>query len=400
MLSESLQELLSAYVDGELVPAEYERVMAALRDSASARDYVKHLREMSCGLKDLPKLTIPRSFSAQYLKHDRRIQRIRRAMRWAAVGAAAAALVTGWTLWPPRPGPLPPPPGPGVVNVAVNGTHNTPIPVSPPVLIGTPKPDLTWLAAVSNRAMAWSREELDRLGIGINDSLTYLANAAVLADARNQAKQKELLAAPAKELGNPFRSTAIELPLLVSSERFNVTEFQKRWGKKGLFQADLLCTDTLDALVRLNEACKRNGVALILDEEVHQRLAKRLPAPFVVYLENIKEDTLFKVWSTLEGLDHWTDRTGGGNASCQSIEFRRPDNEECKHFARCLGIEAEKLVTPSTAVNQTPQQAVVVGYHPTRLAETLSHHVRQAITSQSGPRTDSVSVLFLLRSPK
>ncbi|HQR41842.1 MAG TPA: zf-HC2 domain-containing protein, partial [Gemmatales bacterium] len=68
MLSESLQELLSAYVDGELSPTEYERVMAALRESEIARDYVNSLRGISTQLKTLPKIPCPAQLTSTILR--------------------------------------------------------------------------------------------------------------------------------------------------------------------------------------------------------------------------------------------------------------------------------------------------------------------------------------------
>lgn len=399
MLSESLQELLSAYVDGELAPAEYERVMAALRDSVVARDYVKQLREISARIKVLPKLAVPTSFSAHYLKHDHKVKRQRRAWRWGAVGAAAAALIAGVGMWLSKPPPVNPPAVPGGIDIARHTTPDTPNRPNPVLVPESSKADLTWLADLGKRAAAWSLERYDDLGTRLDSTMAWFASAAE-AEAKNQASQKNLLTSRAKELGNPFRTTDVELPFLVTPEKFSLTDIQQRWDKKGLFQTDLVCTDTVKALSRLNEACKRNGVTLVLDEEVQRRLEKRLPAPFVLYLENIPEVTLVKVWSTLAELDHWQDGLTTMDASCQSIEFRPPDGDERKQFAGSLGMSPEKLVTPKASAPPASQQAIVLGLHPNRLAESISLQVRQAINGQTGPKADTVSVFFLLRSGK
>ena len=81
MLSESLQELLSAYVDGELSPTEYERVMAALRESEIARNYVNSLRSMSGQLKTLPKIACPANLTSVVLREQQKKQLNARSLR-------------------------------------------------------------------------------------------------------------------------------------------------------------------------------------------------------------------------------------------------------------------------------------------------------------------------------
>ncbi len=99
MLSESLQELLSAYVDGELAPAEYERVMSTLRDSQLARDYVTQLRGLSQQIKTLPAEVCPTQVTTRFLQNTKRRQVQIRNRRLAYVGALAAALLISFGTW-------------------------------------------------------------------------------------------------------------------------------------------------------------------------------------------------------------------------------------------------------------------------------------------------------------
>jgi hypothetical protein len=399
MLSENLQELLSAYVDGELTPVEYERVMAALRDSTVARDYVKQLRELSAQIKVLPQLTSPKSFSTHYLQHVSKVQRRQRAWRWSAVGAAAAALIAGVTLWFTRPQPLPPGSGPGPVALNHPNVPNTPNAIPDNVTPVKRPVDATWLADLGKQAAEWSLGQWDRVTTGLSDTASYLAAMQRDVDVKTASNRKSVLTAPAKD-PNALRAVDVDYIPTIQPNEFNLANFQKYWSKKGLFIADVHSVDTIKTLARLTEACKQHGVTLVLDEEVQQRLTKKLPATFMVYLENVPEETIAKLWATLDELDSWHKSINAHDMSCRSIKlFALADVEERKQFARGLGVKPEKL-TPKTAASSNALQAVIVAYYQHRLPESISPHVQQALDGQAGPKSDAVSLLFMVRGNK
>ncbi|HMO36618.1 MAG TPA: zf-HC2 domain-containing protein, partial [Gemmatales bacterium] len=91
---------MSAYVDGELSPTEYDRVLAALRESALARDYVQSLRTMQARLKTLPKVTCPPQVTADIFKQQNNRLRSVRYQRLAwGIGLAASLLIGLGVTW-------------------------------------------------------------------------------------------------------------------------------------------------------------------------------------------------------------------------------------------------------------------------------------------------------------
>jgi hypothetical protein len=67
MLSHDDQLLISAYIDGEVSPAEKLRAEQLLVDDAAARAFREELLSMSAGLKSLPRHTLPSDFSDDVL---------------------------------------------------------------------------------------------------------------------------------------------------------------------------------------------------------------------------------------------------------------------------------------------------------------------------------------------
>jgi len=344
---------------------------------------------------------VPTSFSAHYLRYSQKIKTRRRAWRWGAGGAAAAALIAGVSMWLSRPQPIQGPDVVGAPPIARNNVPETPNhpdvnvpPVKAPV-------DVTWLADLGKRAGRWSLDQLDQVSAQTEAAVTWVARTHADLDSRTQASQKNLLGAPAKDPGNPFKTVDVELHPIITPNQFNLATFQQWWNKKGLFVADVVCSDTVKALTRLTEACKMHGVTLVIDEEVQKRLDKRLPATFMVYLENVNEETVAQVWSTLDGLDHWHDSLTAMDASCRSIEFRPlVEVDGRRQLARSLGVNPEKLTVPKTSATPAPQQAVVLAYYQNRLPESISANVRQTLSGQGGPKADGVSIVFMLRANK
>ena len=102
-------ELLSAYVDGELTPAERAAVEARLGSDAGARKLVEELRELSGALRAMPRQRLPRDLRAGVLAETEaaddehvgpvsipidRWEGYRRGMAWSALAIAATLMLT------------------------------------------------------------------------------------------------------------------------------------------------------------------------------------------------------------------------------------------------------------------------------------------------------------------
>ena len=102
------EDLLSAYLDGELDAAERAAVASHLDASADARAVLDEVRQIRDAVRALPPRDAPAGFWSDVLgattvvdlASRRREQRVRPA-RWAALAAgAAAAVIVGVTLVP------------------------------------------------------------------------------------------------------------------------------------------------------------------------------------------------------------------------------------------------------------------------------------------------------------
>jgi hypothetical protein len=406
MLSENLQELLSAYVDGELASAEYSRVMTALRESESAREYVKALRSISSQLKALPEIPSPYDFTKQFLKKQQQIQRVARKRRYITAGmAAAAALVlasAAWLAWnSSNPAGVPNTPAP----VLAHNNQPNPGPNRSPNnnIEELPKPlDTTGLMALAKQGAAEIAAGWQQFSERANQSMAWIASAETRRAELALTSSTGFLASPINQAGSAFKTLDIQLPLLVSPSEFNLATLQTRWEKKGLFILDVSSNDTVKTLSRLMEAAKKNGVSLVVDEEVTKRLEKKLPATFMVYLENANEEKLHKVLQNLDQLDRWHDALNAGDMSAQSLFFYALEQDGRVQLAKGLGIRPERLqpITTSTGMKPEEQQGVVLAYYPTRVAESISPDVRKTLEKMPGPKGDNVSVVFLLRQIK
>jgi hypothetical protein len=406
MLSENLQELLSAYVDGELAAAEYSRVMSALRESEAARDYVKELRSISSQLKALPEIPSPYDFTKEFLKKQQQIQIVTRKRRFATAGmAAAAALVlatAAWLAWSySAPVVAPNTHAPVLAhNSQPSPTPNTSIENTNIEKMPRPFDTSAFLAMVKQGgaevATAWQA-----LTERTNQSVSWLSSAEARREERLLESSTSFLTGPVKQVGNAFKTLDVQLPLVVSPSEFNLAALQERLVKKGLFILDVSSNDTVKTLNRLMEAAKKNGVSLVVDEEVTKRLEKKLPAMFMVYLENANEEKLQKVLQNLDQTDRWHDALNAADMSAQSLFFYPLEPDGRKQLAKGLGVRPERLQAVTSPIGTRPEeQGVVLAYYPTRVAESISPDVRKTLEKMSGPRADSVSVVFLLRQMK
>ena len=399
MLSESLQELLSAYVDGELSPTEYERVMSALRDSAIARDYVTELRSMSKQLKSLPALHCPPQFTMRFLQERKQQQLKTRNRRFGMIAAIAASLLIGVGVWW-----YVNQSGPSTLHVigkddlaknTVEKDRN--INRGPELVPDKPKFDMANYAFLAQEALAATYDELELLQDRLSQSVAWLAQAESIREGKFQENQSTLLTGPVKS-GNAFKTLETPLPLFMTPSDFKLSSLQSRWAKKGLFVLDLSSKDTVKTLRRLIDAGQEAKVSLVIDDEVKQRLAKQLPATFMVYLENVTEEQITAWLKSFENADYWQSTEFRNDATCLSMLLYPLDAQGRSLVARSLGLAPEQLAQPvSTTV---ASKAVALSYYSYRLPNSLSDEARKTIATFKGPMKDRLSLVVMVRAGK
>lgn len=98
-----LDELLSAYLDGETTPAESARVQAHLRDCLRCRRRLVAFNDTRASVRSLPTLELPPELVPAAPSVD---ARRRRATWLGAAAAAAAAVIAVATVTAPTPEPI------------------------------------------------------------------------------------------------------------------------------------------------------------------------------------------------------------------------------------------------------------------------------------------------------
>lgn len=399
MLSESLQELLSAYVDGELSPTEYERVMSALRDSSIARDYVAGLRSMSKQLKALPTLQCPPQFTTKFLQERKQVQVKSRNRRFGMIAAIAASLFIGVGIWwyvsQPGPGALP---VLGNGNIAKNTTPQPTLPEQSPLNVPKAKFDLGQYAGLAQEALAVGYDELELWQDRLAQSVTWLTQAESIREGKFQANQSTLLTGPVKQNGNLFKTLDAPLPLLMTPADFKLSSMRERWSKKGLFVLDLSSKDPVKTLRRLIEAGQEAKVPLVIDDEVKQRLTKQLPATFMVYLENVSEEQIAAWLKSFENADYWQSKEFRNDATCLSMLLYPLDAQGRSQVARSLGLAPEQLTQPVSI--GAASKGIALSYYSYRLPTSLSEDVRKAVATLKGPKNDRLSLVVMVRAGK
>lgn len=400
MLSESLQELLSAYVDGELSPTEYERVMSALRDSAIARDYVTELRSMSKRLKALPTLHCPPQLTTKFLQERKQEQLKARNRRLGMIAGFAASLLIGvgiwWYLDQPKPGAVP---VPGKGELAKNLIKKEATPEPGPTNVPTkPKFDINNYAFLAREALAVTYDELELWQERLSQSVDWLAQAEAIREGKFQANQSTLLTGPVKQAGNLFKTLDAPLPLLMSPSEFNISHLQSRWARKGLFVLDVSSKDPVKTLSRMLEAGQQVKLPVVVDDEVKQRLTKRLPATFMVYLENVNEDQITSWLKAFESADYWQSTQFRSDATSLSLLLYALDDQGRTQVARSLGVAAEQWAQPPKTTDASV--GVALSYYSYRLPTTLSDEARKKVATLRGPAKEKLSLVVMVRAGK
>lgn len=396
MLSENLQELLSAYVDGELSPTEYERVMAALRESEIARQYVNSLRTMSTQLKVMPTYPCPPEIAQNILKSRQkaRTQSSYARLSWG-IGLAAAVLIGLGTWWylTSQPGNVMP-----VINnnnIARND-HVVPVPTNPiPHIPARPQWDLARLTLLLQAAMTSANDSLDAIQDRLANSVVWLTEADAVREGRFLESQASLLTSPVQQTGTVFKSIEATLPLHIAPAEFQFAAMQTRLQKKGAFVLDITTKNASKTLARLMETTK---LPLVVDDEVKQNVARKQPATVMLYIDNITVEQL-NTWLTgMQSADYWNVPEYRTDGTCKSLLLYHLEPAGYAQVARSLGLTTGKWLENKAGTKPAP--ALALTYQANRKPTTLSKDAQQTIANLKGPGKDSITLVVMLRAEK
>ncbi|EAQ79007.1 zf-HC2 domain-containing protein [Blastopirellula marina] len=221
------EELLSAYLDGQLGPVELQRVEAALAESPTLQNQLKSLATTRNAVHSLPAATVGRDLTADIFAEitrrsatttvapevavelrptpagrvtDRHRRNPNRSWRWIGVGAAAAALVAGLLAVPAWLGDNGDIPHNDVANVDLN--NDVPVTVSPTTV--EEKPDANPPEAAVPQPEVHAPNFTELMGTGDNRVKSEIPTApATLPDRKPPGMRIKITSNPATEVPSP-----------------------------------------------------------------------------------------------------------------------------------------------------------------------------------------------------
>jgi hypothetical protein len=420
MLPDRLCQLLTAYVDGELNARQRRRVARVLRRLPEARALMENLQRDARRLRRLPRQPAPVDFSASVLAvidgrpvpiaPRRAAGGSHRVPLWLGGAAAAAVLLAVGTAsfyffanQDPGAGrpivvasgptaPARPPEQRGPVRPA-------PAPPSPtgkaePEPIPPPSP-----AVASN----------DRRPADVEPPAPPVANP------------EDVLASPSpkmemfQEVADPRLALVFKLREL-DQDRLRQRLYEEL-TKDAAYRVEVSCLQSSKAFERLQAAFKAQGIRLLIDQDAHERLKRRLRTNYILYSENVTPEELTKVLQQLGLEDRNAEAKRRGDGQFERVVVNRLLPADEKELAILLGVE----VTPPAAkpkgplgvdirkplAEQTAKQvvqglkgperlAIVLPYNPVR-PRPASKEVKQFLDGRKELRPGTLQMLLVLR---
>jgi hypothetical protein len=461
-MSNPIDRWLTAYVDGELTPEERQRVADLLREHPGLEVILRRLEADRTRLKDLGRQALPAEFPQTVLSEirTRNIEIIRQRRRPALVryfvplSAAAAILVAlGLTarhliLNHGKDGPV------------VVREHKHPVPVDQPKLaVNSPLPQPGFRPEVRE---AWERlvaglPSTDEMGEQLGDQVNHyrlllselgnvlrVQTTQVVAGFRLTPEEADVTDSPFSTpvistsppwKASPFKTLNVKLPLFLDVRLLDPKQLLERLREDNVHHLDLSVLESWKAMERFQRACQASGVKVVLDAEAARRLSNKIPAVYLVYLEDVSPDQVAKLMQALQAEDVAAEKQKKGEGQFQSLMVQSLDDDGRKRLADALGVPAASLAPgakPRVPSVDKPQPngvdsskplseetlkslqkvaagqgtrpgakpgeptAVAILWNP-RLRTPLSKEVRELLDAKKPTSADGINVVFLFR---
>lgn len=291
-MTDDLRELVTAAIDGELAPAEQERLNALLAASAEARTLFARLQSDSIRLKDLsqvpPANLVARVLSKLPMAEPVPVRR-ERVRSWLAAGIAASvalAIASAYVVHlTSQPGTNP------------SGTqmvrHDPDLIKALPREVGSPQPALLppSVPSGSNNVAQVTPEPLPEPPSGLDQIPPPRVKGADV-----------FVAGPLPPIP-PFERFVVRVPLLVSIAELERDDAKQRLleelGRDPAYRIDLFAKDASRAAELFQNAAKTAGVNLFADSLALDRMKKKQATSYLVYSESLSaadiRDLLVKI---------------------------------------------------------------------------------------------------------
>jgi hypothetical protein len=267
----------------------------------------------------------------------------------------------------------------------------------------------------------------------LSDSMDALARTGVELAAK-MPTEKSLIVSSLRP-ATPIKSHALHLPPLEDLRNLDQDKVRQQLNDGNAQQIDISCQESWKALERFQDACKVNGIKLILDPEVAFRQSKKMPAMYVVYLENVPADRVIKILNSLQAEDKKAEAKNKGDTQFNSVWVIPLEDPLRKWLAETLGVPVGNLIPPKATAPKGPTgnvdntkplaqdtqksleklapgsssagkpsakepSALVLVSGPVRTPMQMTKEVKQFVEGRLAPQPDAIHVVFLLRPSK
>jgi hypothetical protein len=453
MLNEEQYQLLTLFVDGEATPAQRRAAAELVRESPEARRFLQALQQDADQLKALPRATLPENFGEAVLEQIRlrEAQRpaaafaipLRRRMSWVPRLAAAAAVLLAiggatyfFVVYNAKLQPSQP--------LASGQPTRPPLPMDKPLASAQAKKDAADQKApgAESHAKAVATADLEKLGMALASladpvvrsvagSIDALTSAGIaMASDRPSA---DAVLTNRSTAPTQLKSAASHLPPLEDFRALDDARIVEQIKEGGFQLVDISCQESWKALDRLEAACRANGFKIIVDADAALRRSKKMPAVYVIYIENITADKVAKILHAAENEDKKAEAKIKNDVQFNSVLVLPLEEVWRKWLAETLGVapaafvhpraaaksptssidttkplpldtqkSLEKLASSPSAGKATPKEptALIMLNSPPRPQAQMSKEVKQFLEVSSGLQPDVIHAVFVLRPVK
>lgn len=399
MLRDRYQQLLTAYVDGELSSRQRRHVARLLRRSPEARQLLQQLQADAHSLRQLPKPPLPEDLSNPVLRRiaerrlapgQRRIVQAAPANMWlgplASWAAAAAVLfLLGIASYLYFAASLDQPAKVEMSQKQTESPHHSP----PSTVRQLP----TTAAEHESRIVKNGTKTTDR-------KAPKAENGTQLVDSRKHHGDKAKLSAPDKPPTPPKQDTALTervemfpldrvpdlLPAIFQVSDLDRDPTRKQFlaelGKDSDFRIELPCPNGTKALERVEKAARSLHFGLLIDKQAQERIKQKWRTSYALYIEDVTLEELTRFVQQI-GVEDRKRATGKpAEAMIDRLVLTRLTGRHRKELGTLLGVDPA-LVAP-TATGP-------LGADPRKpLSDATARQIGQALAGQGGtPRPKS-----------
>lgn len=409
-MTEQLRELLTAYVDGRLAPADQAVVEQMMQQSAEARELLQQLQGDAQALRQLPRKPIPvdqshRCYPTTRTGPGSRAAALRQRWRstrflqvaavvFVVVGLGLAALLIRNNLARreksinSRQEPVVAQNGPraksGESSSSTKPERKLPAPAPSPYDLSPQEMALAWTdlkAFLSN---------ITKLTDSPLRSMQALAFEK-WADRGETVPGESILTSPLTGQGNPFKSIEYKLPTLLELAELKSTETAKLFKPGAIHYVDISAQDTYQALTTLQTGFRKTGLPLHTDQELTQRQTRRLSATVMIYVENVTVEQVQKLLQNLA-----KENGPPSDPVLKSLLLQTLDEKGIKWLAGILGIQ------PLSLLPHDAEQQKMLGIDPTKPIsdETLKALLKLSAGQGRGKPAPTVGLALAVGAPR